>query len=696
MPTVKSYFLTTSFNWKMCLLLFGIILLFPSQTHAQQNVKDSLKERLQSIGSPSNVSKKDTLYIDLINALGQELRFFKSDSLLQLSEQALKLSKSANYKVGENRALIGLGDYYSDRGSHGKGIHYYKNALSLGKEIKNQELVLRAQNNLAGEYGYKGDYAKALIGYLEGIDLAKIYGDSLMLSIMYENIANLYISQKDYDQALEFYKEVKKINQDLGNEIYSAETMSNIASLYAEMGQLDYAMYNANSSIMVFEKHEIMDWLAFAYEVKGKTYLKESNFKWAIYWFNQSEMLHKNLDDDRGRIDLFNGMAEAYFGLQEDSISERYALEAFEVSEKLQFMEGKQKCAKTLYKIHKNKKDFAASLEYHELFQKLSDTLSRNENKKSLTLLKTKMEHEKQKRDWIVENQKQLAQQRNYVIASLTILLIFVVITFLVRRSEKIQKNLNTELKGKTTDLEKTERELRDINQTKDKLFSIIGHDLRGPIGAFQGLLKLFKEGDIGQSEFMEYIPKLRHDIDHISFTLNNLLTWGHTQMNGAVTKPSVVGLGSMVKDSLHLLSEIAENKSIKLVSQVPANTMVWSDSDQIDIVIRNLISNALKFTPENGMVTISAQEKSEYWQVSIRDTGIGMDEKTIEKIFAVNSNHTTYGTNNEKGTGLGLSLCKEMVEKNGGTIWVESLIRKGSTFHFTVPRAKKRYRQTG
>ncbi|KKN01009.1 hypothetical protein LCGC14_1132060 [marine sediment metagenome] len=209
-------------------------------------------------------------------------------------------------------------------------------------------------------------------------------------------------------------------------------------------------------------------------------------------------------------------------------------------------------------------------------------------------------------------------------------------------------------------------------------------------------MLKLFKEGDIGQAEFLEFVPKLRNDIDHISFTLNNLLTWGHTQMNGAVTKPSVVSLGSVVKDNMNLLSEIAENKSIKLVSQITMNTMVWSDSDQIDIVVRNLISNALKFTPENGMVTVSAQEKKENWQVSIRDTGIGMDEKTIERIFAINTTHTTYGTNNEKGTGLGLSLCKEMVEKNGGKIWVESLLRKGSTFHFTVPRAKKSYRQTG
>ena len=592
--------------------------------------------------------------------------------------------------------MLNIASYYSDKGLYDESINYYKEALNLSVNIDDQGLILQAQNSLSTQYSYKGDYAKALTGYLEGIELATASKNRLMLSIINENIGNLYTSQKDYGQALKFYKKVKKINQEMGNEIYSAESMSNIASLYAEMGKTEYAMYNVNSSITIFEKHKSFDWLAFAYEIKGKTYLKEKKFKWAMYWYNQSEMLHKNLDDDRGRIDLLNGMAEAYLGLKKDSISEQYALEAFKVSDRIQFMAGKQKCARTLYKIKKNKKDFAMALKYHELYQTITDTLSRSENKKSLILLKTNMEHEKQKEDLIEKNSKQLAEQRNYIYGALGILLIFIVITLLVRRSERVQKNLNTELKEKTTNLEKTEKVLRDINLTKDKLFSIIGHDLRGPIGAFQGLLKLFREGEIEQSEFIGFIPKLRHDIDHIYFTLNNLLTWGQTQMNGSVTKPSIISLESIVKDNLHLLSEIAENKSIKLVSQIATNTMVWSDGDQIDIVVRNLISNALKFTPENGMVTITAQEVGKNWQVSIRDTGIGMDEMTIEKIFTVNANHTTYGTNNEKGTGLGLSLCKEMVEKNGGTIWVESLLRKGSTFHFTIPMAKKSYRQTG
>jgi signal transduction histidine kinase len=435
-----------------------------------------------------------------------------------------------------------------------------------------------------------------------------------------------------------------------------------------------------------------MDWLAYAYEIKGKVYLKQQKFKWSLYWYKQSDMLHKDLDDPRGKIDLLNGMAEAYLGQGKDSISQERALQAFEISKRISSMEGIQKCAITLYKINRNKQDYATALAFHELYQKLSDTLSRNENMKSLALLKTKTEYDDQKRTLIDENNRALAVQRRYINAALFILLIFIVITYFVHRGEKVQKKLNDELKSKTEKLEKREAELQAINETKTKLFSIIGHDLKGPIGALQGLLKLFGDGEVDQKELIEFMPKLRADVDHISFTLHNLLSWGYSQLNGSVTKPSLVALDGIVSENINLLSEIAKSKSIRIISEVECNTLTWSDGNQIDIVIRNLISNALKFTPENGMVTIGANEKNDHWEVSVRDTGIGMDKITMERLFDKNSFITTYGTNDEKGTGLGLSLCKEMVEKNNGTIWVESILRKGSTFYFTLPKAQKRY----
>lgn len=663
---------------------------------SQKTKLDSLRQEINKLKRLENFSKRDTNYINLRNKLASTYRFLESDSLHFISKQTLKLSKEIDYKSAYGYALDNLGDYYSDKGDSDKAIEYYSLALPVANDIGNKELQLSILNNLAGEYGYMGNYAKSLNGYLKGIDLATEVDDKKMLSILNENIANLYASQKDYSQALEFYEKVKKINKEIGNEVISAETMSNVASVYVDIKKFDYAMFNVNKSIEIFEKHQILDWLAFAYEVKGRIYLRQKKYHWALYWYRESAQLHEQLDDDRGKIDLLNGIAETYLSLEKDSLSLAYAKKGYAISKKLNSLQGQISCTETLYKIHKDHHNFDKALEFHEVFQKLSDSLSKDENRRSLSLLETKIEYDKQRQELIEENEKALAKQRNYIYLAVSILLILAVITILVYRSEKIQKKLYKELQEKSNKLIEREAELSEINRTKSKLFSIIAHDLRGPIGALQGLLKMFSSNEIERKEFFSLVPKFKTDVDHIFFTLNNLLSWGQAQMNGVITKPRSTSLDTIVNDNISLLSEVAAKKSIKVLNQLPENTIVWADIDQIDIVVRNLISNALKFTPENGLITIEGEESPKNWEILVRDTGIGMDEETQKKIFSDTSNLTTYGTNNEKGTGLGLSLCKEMIEKNKGKIWVESFPRKGSCFHFTIPKASKSYKQAG
>ncbi|MGI9547134.1 MAG: tetratricopeptide repeat protein, partial [Flavobacteriaceae bacterium] len=324
-------------------------------TYSQSELRQQLQDSLKLISSKADFSKQDTTYIDLLTKLGGIMRYYDADSLYLLAKQAQKYSKLAKYTRGESSSFLRLGDFYSDLGENEKAINLYTKGLVLAQQIEDHDLALRIINNLAGENGFKGDYAKALSGYLAGIDLAEKVGNKDMLSIMNENIATLYVTQKDYVQALVFFKKVKKINEEIGNEIYQAETMSNLASLYADMEKLDYAMFNINRSISIFERRSVLDWLAYAYEIKGKVYLKQDNYKWALRWYRQSESLHRDLDDDRSKIDLLNGMAEAYLKQGKDSISEQYALEAYEISGRIQFMEGKQKCALTLYNIQKNK-----------------------------------------------------------------------------------------------------------------------------------------------------------------------------------------------------------------------------------------------------------------------------------------------------------------------------------------------------
>lgn len=676
----------------LLLLLPGFLTPNAAAWAIEENPRDEIRKEIHTIEQRAGFTPQDTAYINKLIDLAAAMRFYEADSLQRLAERSLDLSKKASYLLGESRSYLRMGDYFSDKGSTDKAIAYYQKGLRLATENGYDDLKLSALNSLSGELIYKGDIAGALTKYLEALELAELVGDLVMQSIINENIANLYAEQKDYDQCLVYFKKVKKINEKLGNEIYKAETMSNLASVYADMGNLEYAMFNINRSIDIFEENRILDWLAFAYETKGKIYLKQFNYKWALYWYNQGEMLHLDLEDDRSRIDLLNGMAEAYFGQGNDSLATVYASKAFRISERINFKEGTRDCAQTLYRIHRKKQDYATALVFHELYQNLSESISKNENSRSLSLLKTKNEFEKQKRELIEENEKALAQQKRYIQIGWGLLLIAVIIIYLVYRSKKLQKRLAEELSTKKDILEVRKAELQANNQTKTKLFSIIGHDLRGPIGALQGLLNMYNQGEIKKAEFLSLVPKLKSDVDNILFTLNNLLSWGHTQLKGAVTKPGHVTLETIVDENISLLSEISEGKSIRVVNELPGNTMVWSDPNQIDIVVRNLISNALKFTPENGIVSIRAEDKDSHWQIAVRDTGVGIDRITLSRLFQDSSNNTTYGTNNEKGTGLGLSLCKEMVEKNNGKIWVDSTLRIGSTFYFTLPKSTSKY----
>lgn len=695
MPKVKTTCSDLKNIPKKYILFSMVIFLFIQHTQAQQSksTRDSLRKEIINMRLRDNFTPKDTVYINRLIDLAKAFRFYNNDSLLLTSQQALKHSLAIDYKLGEIKSLNSLGYFYSTKGNHIKSIFYYKKSYRKALAIKNLEYCIRLHNNIGIEYDYLGDYAMALREYLKGIDIAKGIENKIWVSILNENIGLLYSGQKNYAEALIYLKITKKVNDIIKDDISSAVTESNLASIYLDSGNTEYSMHYINKSITVFEREKIMDWLAYAFRIKGEIYSKQKKYKWALFWYNQSQMLHdKSIEDKSEEIWMLTGKAKAHLGMKNDSLSEICAKKAFEISNILKDNESIKESAKILYKINKYRNNYSNALMYHEIFQKLADTISQNASKKNLVMLKTKLDYDKQKENIISANEKAMAKQKNYIYASLGIALILCILTFLVTRSERIQKKLNKELKSKKLDLEKNERELIDINETKTKLFSIIGHDLRAPIGAFQGILNLYKTGEVGQKEFMAFVPKLRTDINNIAFTLNNLLSWGQTQMNGSVTKPSIVYMENVVLENINLLSEIANIKSIKLVSKIPEKTMVWSDIDQIDIVVRNLISNALKFTPKNGMVTIGAMENHQDWEFYVEDTGIGMNIETQNKIFTKNSNITTYGTNNEKGTGLGLMLCKEMIENNKGSIWLKSTPKKGTCFYFTVPKANKKY----
>jgi signal transduction histidine kinase len=234
--------------------------------------------------------------------------------------------------------------------------------------------------------------------------------------------------------------------------------------------------------------------------------------------------------------------------------------------------------------------------------------------------------------------------------------------------------------------MEKRSEELERLNQVKDKFFSIISHDLRSPINALSGLLDLLDKGAVKPEELTNHVKELKTRFNHTRTLLNNLLDWTLLQMDKLNLQPTRIDLRKIVDENIQLLGAV-QTKQISLVNEIPLNAIAFADSNTINLVIRNLMTNAIKFTNDGGSVTLGAVERTGEWVVSVSDNGIGINADVLKILFDKTAPYTTRGTANEKGTGLGLILCKEFVEKNGGRIWVESEVGKGSKFTFTIPK---------
>jgi PAS domain S-box-containing protein len=240
------------------------------------------------------------------------------------------------------------------------------------------------------------------------------------------------------------------------------------------------------------------------------------------------------------------------------------------------------------------------------------------------------------------------------------------------------------------TKLKRIEKELKELNVTKEKFFSIIAHDLKNPIGSFKQLTKLLNDEfeQFSQDEKKEIISLLNSSASQLFQLLENLLTWSSSQMNKISFNPEKTDICQIIKNNISLLTTQAQNKNITLNNKCESNIIGFFDVNMISTVIRNLISNAIKFTPSGGNIIISSEYFNGNIKIWVTDSGIGISENDIQKLFKIESSHSTPGTENESGTGLGLILCKEFVQKNGGEIWVKSELNKGTTFFFTLPAA--------
>ncbi|WP_276373010.1 tetratricopeptide repeat-containing sensor histidine kinase [Chryseolinea sp. H1M3-3] len=666
--------------------LFVLLVLISFQSQAQRKI-DSLQTVLQN-------NLPDSTRANVLVALSQEYAYVDVAKSRALSEEAISLAENTDLPRLKSIAYRNMGDVYRVSGDYSSALRLDNMSLESSMLSQDTALIARSYNNVAHDYLDLGEYDESYYYFTQGYKFAKAVRDSFMMAITIHNVGRVFKELEQYNRALDHFQISQKMSsqiKDLEGEPYS---LNEIGDVLLRQGNYDSALITLFASLKQSRQFELIGLLPKTMSSIAKTYMQKGDFDTSLKYYDTTYTLYSKNKDNFGLAEVELGRGVVYQRQQRYDDALQSITKSLNHAQKLNARILEIQCFNQLSSLWEMKGDYKKSLEYFKRYKELEDTLFSQDMQAKL--LRDQIRFETESKDSQI---KALAEQQTTTEGALkrqefvrNVLIVIMALSVLmlisVYRSGQRRRQINTLLLRHQQETEKRSEELERLNQVKDKFFSIISHDLRSPINALSGLLDLLDKGAVSSEELPKHIRELKNRFNHTRALLNNLLDWTLLQMDKLNLQKGKIDLKKLVDENIQLLGE-TPGKEIKLINDVAPNTIGFADSNTINLVIRNLITNAIKFTNDKGEVRIAAKPQGNEWLVSVKDNGIGMTTEVLRILFDKTSPYTTRGTANEKGTGLGLILCKEFVEKNGGKIWVESAEDYGSTFYFTLPKAE-------
>ncbi len=599
--------------------------------------------------------------------------FFSQNVVAQSKTDSLRLL--LNNEVSERRKIaltLELGKaFYPDNNDSSL---YYLSPLLDNPSISTDTLALIEQA-IGIAYYVSGNYDNSAKHNLKAMQLFKKEKNLSGIAEIYNTMGLTFSTLKRHQKSAEYHWKSIEIATQLGDSRLIGRNCINLAINYKVLPTQDSTLYYANKAIEIFTAIKNDFQLAMSYNHKADAYYNSANYEEAIRW---NSYVLENFPKLSKWEECFSylGLAKSFLPLGQSKESIQYGLKGYEIAASLNANWDLQQLTKVLAASYELEENYHEAYRYYKEYKALSDTLFNKESEMRINFL---LLEQKDLENIQLEQENRLKEEeltiKNQQIAIFIIAIVaFILLVVLQFRNSKRLSRLNNELKM--------------LNQTKDKFFAIIAHDIKSPFNSLLGFLNILKnpKSNLSGTELHQFSELLFQSANNVYKLLENLLEWARLQTNNIEFKPSVFSLEEVVAENIALLNPVANNKQIQITSEVPKEQKVHADLYMVSTIIRNLISNAIKFTKREGEIHVSSQLKGDLLEVSIRDTGVGMDSEQISQLFNIAKKISTKGTEKELGTGLGLVLCKEFIEKNKGTLSVESELQKGSTFSFTLP----------
>jgi signal transduction histidine kinase len=667
----------------LCQFSYGAFLLQHNVTNKIDSTVTALKQYKNQQEIIESFNYLSSLYAD------QE----KFDSAHFYIDSAITLAKKSENKNYIAKTLGSKGKIYRQQGKFENSLEILMRAYDLAKKINDKEILMNVSNNIGVTYRRLAEDDKALAYHLEALQLSEELNDLKNIAIASNSIGIIYTYQGDYDEALPYYYKALELEQKRNNYLGVAINYNSIAWIYELKKDYKIAIEFYKKSLDANILNNNKKGIAICYSDLGKVYHTIGEYNLSLDYYKKTLAVNESLGDKShiARSYIYIGESFRDLGDYSQSITnlEKGLKYAQQVNSKRLLMSAYEQLSLTFEKTNQ----LNLALSFYKKFNIYKDSVSNEEKSNQIIEMQTKYEtNKKEQENELLKNKNHLNEaliqrQRILVFATISILTLIVFLALVLLNSRRKQKKAIVLLGIQKDEIHNQALNLEEAINTKNRFFSIIAHDLISPFNTLIGLSDTLKSNlnGVSKEEIYEYVDLINKRSNETHELLINLLEWSLSQTKNIEYQPKKIEIKKVIKEKISLLEGQAIEKSIKLDFIEGDEVFVFADVNMLNTIIRNLVSNAIKFT-EKGKVTISYTKESEFCKVLVEDTGVGISEQNLSNLFEIDKPVSTKGTAGEKGSGIGLILCKEFIKKNKGKIFVESIKNVGSKFAFTVP----------
>ncbi len=646
-----------------------LLLIFTGITCFAQNTVPDFRRELEQ-------ATTDTQKLNVYRHLFDYYKNADNDTLRRYLEPGLQEFSAHNYTYGKAILLGMLSGIYSEEGMSIASQNTGREALRLFTLLKDGQGIAKIHNTLGVTEGRKGNFDEAVRHFLQALQYFESVSDTANIVNTYVKLGTANSFMGNSEKSLDYYRKGLRLSLLTKESANTAYLYNNIGNHYGKLRNYDSALYYFKMALAISERPGFIQARVAPLMNIGAVYAEKGDTKQALDYYNQALAIarDKAMPEDMARLLHSIGLIEN----EQGHYNTKSLKNALEIARQTGDRNLETDILGDLARIAGINGAYKDQVDYMKQERAIHDTLFTVEKAKEIANLQAEYELNKSNEQLSalrVSEQKNLQQKNVIIIIAVFLALTLATLLFFFVRMLKLNKTLS-----------QRSRELQEANRLKDRLFSIIGHDLRGPVGNIPALLNIYRDAGTTDEQKGFILDSLEENSQASLETLDKLLNWGKMQLKGHTLNQSWIHPSDIIDENLRLFRVAAAGKNISVVNNVADSIVAFADEDHFKFVVRNLLSNAIKYSTDNSTVLLSAEVHPQKNEVlfSVKDSGIGIGKGKLEQIFQP-YNESTRGTANETGNSIGLMLCREFILQNGGNIWAESEKGKGSVFYFTL-----------